>query len=35
MIAATAIANGLPIHTFNPEDFAGIDELDVVAIKPA
>ena len=34
MIAATAIANGLPIYTFNADDFAGIDGLDVVAITP-
>jgi predicted nucleic acid-binding protein len=32
MIAAVAIANGLPLYTCNPEDFAGIDDLDVVAI---
>jgi predicted nucleic acid-binding protein len=35
MIAATAIANDLPIHTFNANDFAGIDGLEVVAIRPA
>jgi tRNA(fMet)-specific endonuclease VapC len=29
MIAATALANGLPIHTCNPGDFSGIDGLDV------
>jgi hypothetical protein len=33
MIAAVAIANGLPLYTCNPEDFAGIDDLDVVAIS--
>ena len=27
MIAATAIANGLPLYTANPSDFAGIDGL--------
>jgi len=27
MIAATALANGLPLYTANPEDFAGIDGL--------
>jgi tRNA(fMet)-specific endonuclease VapC len=32
MIAATALAHGLPIYTCNPEDFAGIDGLDLVAI---
>lgn len=32
MIAATAVANGLPVYTCNPSDFAGIDGLDVVAI---
>jgi tRNA(fMet)-specific endonuclease VapC len=32
MIAAVAIANALPLYTCNPEDFAGIDDLDVVAI---
>jgi predicted nucleic acid-binding protein len=32
MIAATAIANGLPVYTCNPNDFAGIEGLEVVAI---
>jgi predicted nucleic acid-binding protein len=32
LIAATAIANDLPLYTCNPRDFAGIDELTVVAI---
>ncbi len=32
MIAAIAIANGLPLHTCNPDDFAGIDDLTVVAV---
>ena len=27
MIAATALANGLPLYTANPDDFAGIDGL--------
>ncbi len=29
MIAAIAIANGLPLYTANPADFAGIDDLVV------
>ncbi|NLI17515.1 MAG: type II toxin-antitoxin system VapC family toxin [Actinomycetales bacterium] len=29
LIAATAIANGLPLFTRNPEDFSGIDGLDL------
>lgn len=32
MIAATAISNGLPIHTCNPRDFSGIEGLTVVAV---
>lgn len=32
LIAATALSRGLPIFTCNPEDFAGIDGLDVVAV---
>jgi tRNA(fMet)-specific endonuclease VapC len=32
MIAAIAIANDLPLYTCNPNDFLGIDGLDVVAI---
>jgi tRNA(fMet)-specific endonuclease VapC len=32
MIAATAIANDLPVYTCNPDDFSGIDGLDVVAV---
>jgi hypothetical protein len=32
MIAATAIAAGLPIYTCNPADFNGIDDLEVVAL---
>lgn len=32
MIAATALANELPVYTCNPDDFAGIDGLDVVPV---
>jgi len=32
MIAATAIAAGLPIYTCNPDDFNGIDDLEVVGL---
>lgn len=32
MIAATALANDLPIYTANPDDFRDIDGLDVVAV---
>lgn len=32
MIAATALANDLPIYTSNPDDFAGIDGLEVVTV---
>jgi predicted nucleic acid-binding protein len=32
MIAATAIANGLPVYTCNPDDFAGIDGLEVIPV---
>ena len=31
MIAATALANDLPVYTCNPEDFTGIEGLTVVA----
>ncbi len=34
LIAATALANGLPVYTCNPDDFLGMDGLDVVAISP-
>jgi predicted nucleic acid-binding protein len=35
-IAATALANGLPLYTCNPDDFAGLrDILEVVAVTPA
>jgi tRNA(fMet)-specific endonuclease VapC len=32
MIAATALANDLPVYTCNPDDFSGIDDLDVIAV---
>ncbi len=32
MIAATALANDLPVYTCNPSDFAGIAGLAVVAV---
>ncbi len=32
MIAATALACALPVYTCNPDDFAGIDGLEVVAV---
>jgi predicted nucleic acid-binding protein len=32
MIAATALANSLPIYTCNPADFSGIDGLTVVPV---
>lgn len=32
MIAAIAIANELPLFTCNPDDFAGIDGLTVIAV---
>ena len=32
MIAATALANDLPIYTANPADFAGIDGLEVIPV---
>ena len=34
MIAATALANDLPIYTANPDDFRDIDGLEVVAVIP-
>jgi tRNA(fMet)-specific endonuclease VapC len=33
MIAAIAIANGLPLYTCDPDDFVGIDGLTVVTIS--
>jgi hypothetical protein len=32
MIAATALANELPVYTCNPDDFAGIEGLHVIAV---
>lgn len=32
MIAATALANDLPVYTCNPTDFSGINGLDVIAV---
>jgi tRNA(fMet)-specific endonuclease VapC len=32
MIAATAVANDLPLFTCNPDDFAGIDGLSIVVV---
>ena len=32
MIAATALANDLPVYTCNPNDFAGIEGLEVVPV---
>jgi tRNA(fMet)-specific endonuclease VapC len=32
MIAAIAIANDLPIYTCNPDDFTGIERLEVIAV---
>jgi tRNA(fMet)-specific endonuclease VapC len=32
MIAATALAQALPVYTCNPDDFAGIDGLVVVTV---
>lgn len=32
MIAATAMAHALPVYTCNPQDFAGIQGIEVVAV---
>ena len=32
MIAATALANGLPVYTCNPSDFSGTDGFEVVSV---
>lgn len=34
LIAATALANGLPLYTGNPADFAGIDGLVIREVPP-
>lgn len=35
MIAATALAQGLPVYSCNAGDFGGIDGLDVIAVPQA
>ena len=32
LIAAVAVANGVPLYTADPDDFVGIGGLDVVAV---
>ncbi len=32
MIAAVAVANGLPLYTCNPDDFAAIEQLHVIDV---
>ena len=32
LIAATAVARGLPLYTVNPDDFRGINKLELVEI---
>jgi len=32
LVAAVALSRGIPVHTCNPDDFAAIDGLDVVAV---
>lgn len=34
MIAAIAIATGLPLYTLDPDDYANIDGLQVMAVPP-
>ena len=33
VIAATAVANDLPVFTRNPDDFAGIESLTVITLN--
>lgn len=33
LIAATALANGLPLYTANPKDVAGVENLEVRAVS--
>ncbi len=33
LIAATALANDLPLYTRNPDDFTGIEALEVVVVR--
>lgn len=35
LIAATAISHNIPLYTANPDDFAGIDGLDVRTVREA
>jgi hypothetical protein len=35
MIAATALAHGLPVYAANPDDLRGIEGLRVVSVAPA
>lgn len=35
LIAATALAAGLPLYTCNPDDFQHLDDLVVMAVTPA
>ena len=35
LIAATALANDLPVYTCNPDDFGGIADLTVHALPPS
>jgi predicted nucleic acid-binding protein len=35
LIAATALAHDLPLHTQNPDDFVHLEGLHVVSVAPA